>query len=101
MTYGPKYRLPKTYNWKLVYNQVDVALNTCIAKWSKKERIDSQAFAQWKQEVLKKVKYNINRKKHIHKKYRPRFNKQQIMRKLQEIHNDYVVVGADKAMKTM
>ena len=36
MTYGPKYRLPKTYNWKLVYNQVDIALNTCIKKWSKK-----------------------------------------------------------------
>ena len=60
-------------------------------------RVDAQAFAHWKQEVLKKVKYNINRKKHVYKKYRPRFNKQQIMRKLQEIHNDYVVVGADKA----
>jgi hypothetical protein len=109
-SYGPSYRIPKKVKWKKILNEIESALDKCIINWSNKEGVVRQTFKEWKDAIIIRIKSKIavlskhnnkhkykNNNHHKHTHNMPIFDEDEINKELLKIHDDYVVVNADKA----
>jgi len=103
--YGTSYRIPKSNNWNKIYEKLCIAVDECLATWCKKEHVDIQVLLDWKHTLLQHVQDRINT---LRMKYKSKsmyanndmvdlFNDKEVNHALNILHENYVVVNADKA----
>ena len=96
---GPKYRLPVEVNFDDCLFEISSALDNFIDKWCKSEGAKTEALYSWKSRILYKVSnviefYILN--SHLLPS-KPKVTAKYLKDKLNDIHNKFVLVPADKA----
>ena len=106
LTYGPQYRIPTKISWNDIYKEVIKSLNECTDKWHKKEHIDIKVLNEWKSSVIKQINKKIKKLKKHKYQYKYQYKDHDmidilkdthIKQELNNIHDKYVIVNADKA----
>jgi hypothetical protein len=114
LSYGTSYRIPKSNNWNKIYQNIRNSINDCITTWSNKEHVDRRIFNEWKNTFLtyvsnkiKKLRKKYNKNKNTYDKTMyanskmvnllNNNNNNNVKECLKQIHDDYVIVNADKA----
>jgi hypothetical protein len=96
---GPKYRLPVEVNFEDCLFEISNAIDTFIKNWCKREGAKEEALYSWKSRILFKISNTIEfYKTNLHLlPDKPFCNIDMLKDKLNNIHNTFVLVPADKA----
>lgn len=90
---GPKFRRQMNMNWDTLLKHLTESIDDCILEWSKKTHKTVELFQSWKTAVLKHVLL----RKDAAMNYRIPKIDHTLQQKLDDIHEKYVLVPADKA----
>ena len=96
---GPQYREPVTINFDTPKNDILLAIDTLVTKWSKKHRIHKRLFDSWKFSFSSLLDDRIDKLKNT-TKIRTRFpllKQHSIKNQLKDLHSRYVITPIDKA----
>ena len=96
---GPQYREPVTINFDTPKNDILLAIDTLVTKWSKKHRIHKRLFDSWKFSFSSLLDNRIDKLKNT-TKIRTRFpllKQHSIKNQLKDLHSRYVITPIDKA----
>ena len=95
---GPKYRVPKTINWKYNFKLLMDAVEDYARKWAKREDANINSLSEWIKIIRDKIKHRISKLKH-HMKFKIKciFKDEDVLKCLTSLQQKYVIVPADKA----
>ena len=96
---GPKYRLPSTIDFNACRAQIAHSIEDFSIKWCRREHADPNSLSTWKKSILKIIDTRINfyNANPSLLPPRPRFSFRNLKLGIQEFHNKFVLVPADKA----
>ena len=100
---GPTYREQNYIDWRVTERLCREAVAKYKCKWSRKEKVDERILNEWEHKVNECVRRRITslRKKHINRQRVHTLKKKRHLRSLEELHNKYVLVPADKAAQNV
>jgi hypothetical protein len=100
---GPSYREQNYTDWGITEKLCKEAVAKYKRKWSRRERIDIRAFNEWECKVNECVQKRIAslKRKHINRRKMYILKNRVHSRSLEELHNKYVLVPADKAAQNV
>ena len=95
---GPKYREPVSYSW---HQNFDIIMDACeeyARRWAKKEDVEVDTLSEWIKSIADVLKRRIRRLKHsVNTRYVSIFSDPDVVRELSRLHENFVIVPADKA----
>ena len=97
---GPNYREPKTINWGKCKNVISEGLEKSSEKLAFCDKnVNDDDMKPWKEEILKQVEQKIHtlKRKIKPKKTNPVLKQEEIIRYLENLHKQFVLVPIDKA----
>ena len=95
---GPKYREPNKINWQSTETMVSNSIDLYEEQWSKREQVDVKYLSEWKDQIKKLVVERISSlKEKIRSPKQKILNDPDVKDTLRRLHDDFVLVPADKA----
>ena len=98
---GPKYREPVSYSW---HQNFDIIMDACkeyARRWAKKEDVEVDTLSEWIKSIAEVLKRRIRRLKHsVNTRHESIFSDPDVVRELSRLHENFVIVPADKASNT-
>ena len=95
---GPKYREPRSFSWRQNFKIIMDAVEAHARKWVKRESAEPDALSEWVKSIRSLVKRKIYvLSKSIDTKYKPVLKEPPVIECLKKLHDQFVVVPADKA----
>ena len=96
---GPKYREPKSINWNFNFKLLMDAVEDYARKWNKREQdTEIDSLSEWVKAVRSLIQLRIKKlRRSMNANATSIFNNRDVAETLASIHNEYVVVPADKA----
>ena len=95
---GPKYREPQAFTWGQNFRLVMDSVEEHARLWAKREKVEVDTLSEWVKAIRNLVKRRLYvLSKSISTKPRSVFKNNNVKECLSKLHNDYVVVPADKA----
>ena len=95
---GPKYREPRSFSWQQNFKIIMDAVEEHARKWVRRESTDTNALSEWVKAIRSLVKSKIHiLSKSFKTKYKPILKDPAVIKCLEELHEKFVVVPADKA----
>ena len=89
---------PNKINWKLMKTMVLDSIDLYAEQWSKREQIDLKYLSEWKDQIKKIVVECISSlKEKIRTPKQKTLNDSDVKDALNRLHDDFVLVPADKA----
>ena len=99
MVKGFGYHDQQPPNKEVAYNSIVSGVDSYISKVSDKLSLRTTSFDGWKSEVLKRVKYNLNKCNKY--KFNTILKKPEVKSELSKLQDDFVIVPVDKAAKNI
>ena len=95
---GPKYREPVSYTWHQNFCIIMDACEEYARRWVKKEDFEVDTLSEWIKSIADVLKRRIQRLKHsVNTRHECIFSDPDVVRKLSRLHENFVIVPADKA----
>ena len=95
---GPKYREPNKINWQSTEAMVSNSIDLYVEQWSKREQVDLKYLSEWKDQIKELVVERISSlKEKIRSPKQKILNDPDVKDTLRRLHDDFVLVPADKA----
>ena len=95
---GPKYREPNKINWQSMETMVSDSIDLYAEQWSKQEQVDFKSLSEWKDQIKELVVERISSlKEKVRSPKQKIFNDPDVKDTLRGLHDDFVLVPADKA----
>jgi hypothetical protein len=95
---GPKFREPKSYSWAQNFKIIMDAVEEHARKWVRRESAEPDSLSEWVKSIRTLVKNKIHiLSKYTNTKHKPILSDPLVIECLKDIHEQFVVVPADKA----
>ena len=95
---GPKFRENKSFTWKDNFNNIMNSVEDYARNWAKEEESDVNTLSEWIKSIRKIIKQRIGSlRKHMSTRHVSVFEDPQVSNVLSELHDQFVLVPADKA----
>ena len=95
---GPKYREPKSINWKHNFKILMDSVEDYARQWARREKEDVNTLSEWVKSVRSLIKIRITKLRGSMSTHATSvFKDPNVAKNLSHLHNKYVVVPADKA----
>ena len=95
---GPKYREPRSFNWRRNFINIMDSVENYARRWAGYEKEDIDTLSEWIKCIRSMLKSRIKRLRGKMKTIYPSvFNKPEVKKELDRLHDQYVLVPADKA----
>ena len=95
---GPKYREPNKINWQSMETMVSDSIDLYAEQWSKREQVDLKYLSELKDQIKELVVERISGlKAKIRSPKQKILNDPDVKNTLRRVHDDFVLVPADKA----
>ena len=95
---GPKYREPRSINWKHNFKILMDSVEDYARQWAKREKEDVDTLSEWVKTVRSLIQIRIkNLERSMNTRARSIFKDPNVAECLSHLHDKYVVVPADKA----
>ena len=95
---GPKFREPRSFNWRQNFISIMNSVEDYARRWVKYEKEELDTLSEWIKSIRRILKSRI---RHIRRKvrtiYPSVFRKPEVINELDRLHEEYVLVPADKA----
>ena len=97
---GPKYREPVSYSWHQNFSIIMDACEEYARRWAKKKDVEVDTLSEWIKSIADVLKRRIRRLKHsVNTRHESISSDPDVGRELSRLHNNCVIVPADKASK--
>ena len=94
----PKFREPRSFNWRQNFISIMNSVEDYARRWVKYEKEELDTLSEWIKSIRRILKSRI---RHIRRKvrtiYPSVFRKPEVINELDRLHEEYVLVPADKA----
>ena len=95
---GPKYREPQSFTWKQNFKLIMDSVEEYAKKWARKEDAELDSLSEWIKEIRSHIKHRIyGLSKSVNTKTKSAFDDPSVANCLSKLHEQYVIVPADKA----
>ena len=95
---GPKFREPRSFNWRQNFVSIMNAVEDYAKRWAKRENEEVDTLSEWVKSIKGILKSRIrNIKTKVRTIYPSVFSKPEVRNKLERLHEEFVLVPADKA----
>ena len=95
---GPKYRESKSFSWRQNFKIIMDAVEAHAKKWVRRESAEPDALSEWVKSIRSLVKRKIHlQSKNTKTKHKPTLGDASVLKCLNKLHEQFVVVPADKA----
>ena len=95
---GPKCRKPVLFLW---HQNFDIIMDACeeyARRWAKKEDVEVDALSEWAKSIADLLKRRVRRIKcSVNTRHESIFCDPEVARELSRLHENFVIVPADKA----
>ena len=95
---GPKCREPVSFSWHQNFYIIMDACEAYARRWAKKEDVEPDTLSEWIKSIGDVLKRRIRRLKHsVNTRHESIFNDPDVVTELSRLHENFVIVPADKA----
>ncbi|XP_056012425.1 uncharacterized protein LOC125681516 [Ostrea edulis] len=95
---GPKYREPQSFNWRQNFISIMSSVKDYARRWAKYEKEELDTLSEWVKSIRGILKSRIRHMKtKVRTIYPSVFSKPEVIKELDRLHEEYVLLPAEKA----
>jgi hypothetical protein len=95
---GPKFRESRSFNWRQNFVSIMNSVEDYAKRWAKREKEELDTLSEWVKSIRGMLKSRIrNIKSKVRTIYPSVFSEPEVRNELQRLHEEFVLVPADKA----
>ena len=96
---GPKYREPRSFNWKQNSKLILDSIEEYARRWAKKEDVEVDTLSEWVKSVMSLVNRRVSvLSRTMSRRHESMFDDPDVAAELAEIHEKFAVAPADNIM---
>ena len=95
---GPKYREARPFSWKYNFKLVMDAVEQYAKDWARREEVEVDCLSEWVKSIRRQLQRRIYMaSRSVNTRPKPIFDNIDVIGHLADLHDQYVIVPADKA----